>query len=118
MTLNHVHLGTKNLTKSIEFYSSVFNFKKKFDHEPGVFLENSEGFLLAIDPVEDLPELPSWYHLGFCLSSEKEALDIYKKCRALKVNIVREILQEENQSVSFYIADPDGYKLEVSWHNE
>ena len=118
MTLNHVHLGTKDLKKSVEFYSSVFGFKKKFDHDPGIFIENNSGFLIAIDPVDELPNLPSWYHLGFCLSLETEALDMYKKCLSLNVKIVRELMHKENQFVSFFVTDPDNNKLEISWHNE
>lgn len=118
MTLNHVHLGTKDLKKSVDFYSSVFGFKKKFDHDPGVFIENSAGFLIAIDPVDELPQFPSWYHLGFCLRSEQEALDMYKKCRSLNVNIVRDLMHTENQFASFFTVDPDGNKIEISWHNE
>ncbi len=118
MNLNHVHLGTKNIKNSVEFYSSVFGFKKKFDHPPGVFLENKAGFLIAIDPVDELPNFPSWYHLGFCLGTEKEALDMYQKCKTLNVKIVRDIMHEQSQFASFFIADPDGNKLEISWHNE
>jgi catechol 2,3-dioxygenase-like lactoylglutathione lyase family enzyme len=118
VTLNHVHLGTKDLSKSVEFYSSVFGFKKKFDHGSGIFIENSAGFLIAIDPVEELPQFPSWYHLGFCLSSEAEALDMYKKCKSLNVNIVRDLVRQENTFASFFITDPDGNKIEISWHNE
>lgn len=118
MTLNHVHLGTKDLAKSVEFYSSVFGFKKKFDHDPGIFIENSDGFLIAIDPVDELPQLPDWYHLGFCLKSEKEAINMYKKCQTLRVHIVRDLLHKEKQYASFFIKDPDGNKIEVSWHKE
>lgn len=118
MTLNHVHLGTKNLAKSVDFYSTLFSFKKKFDHGDGIFIENSEGFLIAIDPVTDLPALPSWFHFGFCLKSEQEVLTMYEKCRALNVQIAREMMHEPNQYASFYTQDPDGYKIEISWHNE
>jgi catechol-2,3-dioxygenase len=118
MTLNHIHLGTKDLKKSMEFYSSVFGFKKKFDHDPGVFMDNSAGFLLAIDPVDEVPKLPSWYHLGFCVNSEQEALNMFEKCRSLKVPVVREMMHEKNQYASFYVADPDGNKIEISWHND
>ena len=118
MTLNHVHLGTKDLNKSVEFYSSVFGFKKKFDHELGIFIENSSGFLIAIDPVDELPKFPSWYHLGFCLSSENEAIDMYNKCKALNINIVRDLIHKENQFASFFVNDPDGNKIEISWHHE
>jgi catechol 2,3-dioxygenase-like lactoylglutathione lyase family enzyme len=118
MTLNHVHLGTKDLKKSVEFYSSVFGFEKKFDHGDGIFLVNKAGFLIAIDPVDELPKLPCWYHLGFCLGSEAEARAMYAKCKSANVNIVRDMLQKENQYASFYILDPDGNKIEISWHNE
>jgi catechol-2,3-dioxygenase len=118
MTLNHVHLGTKDLKKTVEFYSAVFGFKKKFDHGSGVFIENDAGFLIAIDPVEELPKFPSWYHLGFCLGSEQEALDMYKKCKSLNAGIVRELMHEKNKFASFFITDPNGNKLEVSWHIE
>lgn len=118
MTLNHVHLGTQNLSKSVDFYSSVFGFKKKFDHGDGIFLENNAGFLIAIDPVKELPSFPSWYHLGFCLSSEQEALQMYKKCKSLNVSIARELMQEPHQFASFFITDPDNNKIEISWHSE
>jgi catechol 2,3-dioxygenase-like lactoylglutathione lyase family enzyme len=118
MNLNHVHLGTKNLDNSVGFYQNLFGFRKKFDHPPGIFLENEFGFLLAIDPVEELPNFPSWYHLGFCVSSEQAALAMYQKCKSANVKIVRELMHQENEFVSFFILDPDGYKLEVSWHNE
>lgn len=118
MTLNHIHIGTRNLAESQKFYESVFGFRKKFDHDPGVFLENDAGFLIAVDPVEELPSLPPWYHLGFCLSSEDEALAMYSKCKSLKVKIVRDLMQEAGQFASFFITDPDGYKIEISWHHE
>lgn len=118
MTLNHVHLGTKDLQKSVEFYKSLFGFQKKFDHGSGIFLKNSSGFLIAIDPVTELPQLPSWYHLGFCLSSENETLEMHRKCKSLKINIVRDLMHKENQYASFFVTDPDGNKIEISWHNE
>lgn len=118
MTLNHVHLGSKDLKKSVEFYSSVFGFKKKFDHDPGIFLDNESGFLIAIDPVDELPKFPSWYHLGFCLGSEQEALEMYKKCKSLNVQISRDLMHKENQLASFFVLDPNGNKIEISWHNE
>lgn len=118
MTLNHVHLGTKNLSRSVDFYTTLFGFKKKFDHPPGIFLENEKGFLIAIDPVEELPQFPSWYHLGFCLPTESDALKMYQKCKELKVNIARDLMFQRNEYASFFIYDPDYNKIEISWHNE
>jgi catechol 2,3-dioxygenase-like lactoylglutathione lyase family enzyme len=111
MTLNHIHLGTKDLKKSVEFYQSVFGFQKKFDHGSGIFIENEAGFLIAIDPVDEVPNFPSWYHLGFCLPSEQEALEMHQKCKSLNVKIVRDLMYEKNQFASFFITDPDETSL-------
>lgn len=118
MTLNHVHLGTKDLAKSVDFYTSVFGFRKKFEHGKGIFIENDQGFLIAIDPVEELPVFPTWYHMGFCLSSEAEALAMYDKCKSLSVRIVRDLMSSKGEFASFFILDPDGFRIEVSWHGE
>jgi catechol 2,3-dioxygenase-like lactoylglutathione lyase family enzyme len=118
MNLNHVHLGTKDLEVFLNFYERFFGFKKKFDHGKGAFLYNSSNFLIAVDPVETLPTFPEWYHLGFCLDSENEVLDIYEKMKLEGVNIVRELLAEKGEFASFYLIDPDGNKLEISWHND
>lgn len=118
MNLNHIHIGTKDLKKSVEFYSDIFGFKKKFDHDPGVFLDNESGFLIAIDPVDEVPQLPSWFHLGFCLNSEVEVQKLYRLVKEKGVRIARDMMAEKDQFASFFILDPDGYKIEVSWHNE
>lgn len=119
LNLNHIHIGTKDLAKSVEFYARIFGFKKKFDHgDDGIFLDNAAGFLIAIDTVEDVPAFPSWFHLGFCLESEADVQKIYKKVKEGNVRIARDMVIEKDQFASFFIYDPDGYKIEVSWHNE
>ena len=118
MNLNHVHLGTKNLQASRAFYERYFGFQKKYHHGDGVFLSNSAGFLIAIDPVDELPNFPAWYHLGFCLNSEAEAFELYKSMKAGNENIVREMKHSSGEYASFYVHDPDGNKIEISWHNE
>lgn len=118
MTLNHVHIASKDVKKSYHFYNSVFDFQKKFEHGDGIFIENSEGFLIAIDPADEIPAFPGWFHLGFCLQSEAEALSMYEKCSLLGVKFARELMHMPDEYVSFFILDPDGYKLEISWHKE
>ena len=118
MNLNHIHIGTKDLKKSVDFYSALFGFKKKFDHDLGIFLDNEAGFLIAIDPVDEVPVFPSWFHVGFCLNSESEVQKIYQKVKEMNVKIARDMTDEKGQLASFFVFDPDGYKIEVSWHNE
>lgn len=116
--MNHIHIGTKDLGRAVQFYNTHFGFTKKFDHEPGIFLEDRQKFLLAIDPVDSVPELPDWFHIGFCYESENEVLRLYKSMRENGVRIARDLMHEEGEFASFYVFDPDGYKIEVSWHNE
>jgi len=118
MTLNHIHLGTKNLKAIQTFYEVYFGFKKMFDHGEGVFLINSSKFLIAIDPVETLPVFPDWYHLGFCLDTEAEVLKIYEKMKYSNENIVKDLKVSPNEYAVFFVKDPDGNKIEVRWSNE
>jgi hypothetical protein len=98
--------------------SNLFWIQKKFDHSPGIFLDNSSGFLLAIDPVESFPILPSWYHIRFCLENEAEVIRIYDRMKSDGVSIARDLMKEPNEFASFFVLDPDGYKIEVNWHDE
>jgi hypothetical protein len=59
-----------------------------------------------------------WYHLGFCLNSESEVQKIYEMVKSSQIKIARDLVTEKGQFASFFIYDPDGYKIEVSWHNE
>lgn len=118
MTLNHVHFGTKNLAVFMDFYQRYFGFEKKFDHGAGAFLTNPSGFLIAVDPVDSLPALPDWYHLGFCLNSAEEVLAMYAKMKDGGARIVRDLATKPDVFASFFVLDPDGNKLEISWHNE
>lgn len=118
MNLNHVHLGTKNLDSFISFYNKYFDFIKKFDHGEGAFLVNKDNFLIAVDPVDEIPSFPKWFHLGFCLGSADEVISLYERMKADEVSIARDMLKEEGAYASFYVRDPDGYLIEISWHNE
>lgn len=118
MNLNHIHIGSKDLKKSMDFYSTIFGFTKKLDHDPGIFLENNAGFLIAIDPVGQIPQFPSWFHFGFCLKFEAEVYEIYKTVKEKNITIARDMMFKKDHFASFFINDLDGYKIEVSWHNE
>jgi catechol 2,3-dioxygenase-like lactoylglutathione lyase family enzyme len=118
MNLNHVHLGTTNLEVFLDFYKVYFGFENKIDHGLGAFITNSDGFLIAVDPVNEIPAFPEWYHLGFCLDNEEKVINLYKRMNFNGVNIVRDLATRSGEFASFFIKDPDGYKIEISWHKE
>ena len=117
MNLNHLHLGSKEVKTSQKFYENYFGFKKKFDHGEGVFLVNEDNFLLAIDPVDNIPTLPEWFHIGFCLDNPQQVSNLCNKMKNDEVNFARELASEDEKFISFIVTDPDGYKVEVSWHS-
>jgi catechol 2,3-dioxygenase-like lactoylglutathione lyase family enzyme len=116
MTINHIHIGTKDIKKSTEFYEKIFNFNRKLQHGAGIFIYNEAGFMIAMDQLEEIPTFPTWFHLGFCLSSEAEVQKIYQKVKQENVKIARDMANEKDQFASFFIFDPNRYKIEVSWH--
>ena len=116
MTINHVHLASTDIAATQAFYAFYFGFRKERDHGAGMFLRDESGFLITLDPVAEQAEFPSWFHLGFCMPSEAEVLVLHKKALDTHANIVRELLTKAGEYAAFYLADPDGRRIEVSWH--
>ena len=116
MDLNHLHLGSRDVAASRAFYETYLGFRHKFDHEMGVFLENEDGFLLAIKPIRHIPVLPEWFHLGFCLPDGASVKAVYDAMTAGGVPMAKEYAEYDDSAAAFYCLDPDGYRIEVSWH--
>ncbi|MDH3590547.1 MAG: VOC family protein [Planctomycetota bacterium] len=116
MDLNHLHIGTYDLARSQRFYEDYFGFRKRRDHGPGVFLENDDGFMLAIDPVDDVPVLPGWFHLGFTLDDADTVKSLYARMEADGVEFAKKLMDFGDDAAVFYCLGPDGYKIEVGWY--
>ncbi|HLX30846.1 MAG TPA: VOC family protein [Casimicrobiaceae bacterium] len=116
MTLNHVHLAATSVAATQAFYERYFGFRKERDHGQGVFLRDAAGFLIALEPEDSHAALPDWFHLGFCLDSEADVLALYRKATDSNAHIVRDLVAERGEYAAFYLADPDGRRVEVSWH--
>ena len=118
MTINHVHLAATNVANTQAFYEHYFGFRAERSHGKGVFLRDASGFLIALDPTEEPIAFPSWFHLGFCFESAEEVRALHRKATDGGAQIARKLLDEPNEYASFYLADPDGLRIEVSWHAE
>ena len=81
-----------------------------------MFLENEDGFLLALDPVDAVPALPACFHLGFCLRDGHAVRELPARMLADGVELATELRDSGDEAVAFYCLDPAGYRLEVSWH--
>jgi lactoylglutathione lyase len=120
MKLNHLHINVPDVAKARKFYEEYFGFTLAFDHEPGVFLKDEAGFLLAIDPIEnnDKVDFPSWYHFGFCVENAAKVKSIYDKMKSAGVEFSREYKEFGDDAANFYCWSPGPIKLEVSWNRE
>lgn len=116
MRLNHLNIATNDINASQEFYESFFNFRKLFDADGEIFLGNQEGDLLALLPIDSPVDSPNWLHFGFCVQSAEEVQRLYKQMKSKGIKFVEELSDSDGHFAMFYVSDPAGHRVEVSWH--
>lgn len=112
MTLSHIQLNTPILEKQVSFYEKYFEFKRKA-HGKGWFLWNRSNFLMAINPLDVAPEMPSWFHIGFRYETKQEVQDLYSRLDADGFDVGK--LDQYDDYIQFRFPDPTGYIVEVFW---
>lgn len=115
MDLNHLHLHVADLDRSQGFYEAYFEFREKFREEEEAmrFLENPEGFLLALAHDPEPSGIPEWFHFGFCLPDADAVRRMHSRMSG--DGIKAKPVQEYADYVNFRAYDPDGYQIEVYW---
>jgi predicted lactoylglutathione lyase len=114
MDINHLHLHVKDVEKSKKFYCEFFEFKQGPKHGKIDFLNNQDGFNLALAPDTNIPEFPTWFHFGMKMKSSSDVKDLFDRMATSGVEFYQEF-SEEDQMAWFKVRDPDGYKIEVYW---
>jgi len=116
MQLNHVHLKSKNPDKLCEFYKKYFNLSILAKNDIEIYIGTHKGSWLTIaqSSKEDLP-LPPWFHFGFCLSSKEEVTNLFEKMKHDSLKFPRELTAFGEEALTYYVLDPDGNIIEVSW---
>lgn len=119
MDLNHLHILVKDVEKSKKFYGDLFNFSEKVSYGPDlIFLQNSDGFDLALTPIDESVSLPKGIHFGFSLKNKDELISFYNKGRSLYPDYFSEEPRDHETWGAFTCLDPDGYILEVYWDEQ
>ena len=113
MRINHLHLDSANVSRSIEFYERYFGLRKRSEHHGLAFLEDDGGLQMAIGPLEKPADFPSWFHFGFAKVDPDQVRSLYRNMKADGVQIAKELVDKEG-CVTFHCYDPSGYKVEVS----
>jgi len=112
MTLSHIQLNTPKLEEQVSFYEKYFGFKRK-KHGKGWFLWNQAGFLMAVNPLEELPLMPAWFHVGFRYETKAEVQAIYDQLKLAGYSVGP--LDQFDDYMQFRFPDPTGYLVEVFW---
>jgi catechol 2,3-dioxygenase-like lactoylglutathione lyase family enzyme len=112
MTLGHIQLNTPKLEEQVSFYEKYFDFKRK-KHGKGWFLWNRAGFLMAVNPLEEPPIMPPWFHIGFRFESKVEVHALYEKLKLDGFSVGE--LDNYDDYMQFRFPDPTGYVVEIFW---
>ncbi len=117
MTINHLHLKVSDVSKSVEFYCSMFGFKEKVKFSDDfIFLQDESGFDLALDKIETVKLLPQGVHFGFALDSKQKVIELLQSFKTKYKSLLKSSEIKDNGSWGdFNCVDPDGYNIQVYW---
>jgi catechol 2,3-dioxygenase-like lactoylglutathione lyase family enzyme len=126
--LDHVNLTVNDLEKSIQFYSQVFGFElvergSKEDEHPWAIVAHQDNMICMTEYKERLPatkwsdvkdseEMHRIYHFGLRVDNEEAWRDQAKKHN---LKLYYGGVNEYPHSLSWYVTDPSGHMIEVSY---
>ena len=116
MDLNHLNLRVRDAAACRDFYQDHFGFRPAFEADGGYFVQNDDGFLLALIPAERHQPLPDGFHIGFRLAEPEAVGRLLQQLTAAGVRAGDlEDFRPDDDYVTFRCWDPDGTEVEVFW---
>jgi catechol-2,3-dioxygenase len=124
---DHINLTVKNLAESMEWYKKAFDFEFlegniKHPQEPWAIIGKDDVMLCmyedpALLPAMDCsePKYHKVYHFGIRISDRSEW---EKRAAENKFNVLYGGAYQYPRSVSWYVMDPSGHEIEVSYADD
>ena len=123
--LDHINLTVNNIEKTIEWYDRVFELKRL---EHGINNDNKRWAIIGredsmicmtehidrIKPPNQDQTYHQIYHFGFRIPDRKSW---EKKIKENNLKLYYGGINEYPNSYSWYVKDPNGYTIEVSYTN-
>ena len=107
---NHLTVAVTDLSRSVDFYSRLLNFRPVATWDVGAYLTLGELWLcLSLDERSGSQSSSTYTHYAFSIQQS----DIQEFRRKLQNNGVTEWQQNRSEGDSFYFLDPDGHQLEA-----
>ena len=116
--IRHIALNVRNFEECFRFYSDVLGMSVdwKPDNE-NVYLTNGvDNLALHHASDVDFGAVSSLDHFGFFVKTQQDLHDFYDHIKNKSVPIVKELKKHRDNSMSFYIKDPDNNILQILWH--
>ncbi len=115
LTIDHFGLNVKDLDASAKFYGEVLGWKEipspDFDFEARWFqVGDRQIHLIKLDPTADKP-LSSNHHVALRV---KDFDATQKELEAKNVEIIMGPIPRPDGPMQMFIADPDGYIIELT----
>lgn len=118
--LRHLALRVKDAQKSKAFYRDFFGMEVEWEpDEKNIFLTSGGQDNLALhqeDNIDTYTTSSALDHLGFFIATKAEVDEFYKRAQDQSVPIAKELKQHRDGAYSFYLKDPDGYIVQVIYH--
>ena len=116
--IRHIALNVRNFEECFKFYSDVLGMSVdwKPDNE-NVYLTNGvDNLALHYASDVDFGAVSPLDHFGFFVKTQQDLQDFYDHIKNMSVPIVKELKKHRDNSMSFYIKDPDNNILQILWH--
>lgn len=118
--LRHLALKVTDLSRSREFYESLFGMKVVWqpDAENVYLSSGSDNLALhqisAEERMQYCTGAPQFLdHLGFVMDGVESVDALYRLVESRRIPVVKPPKRHRDGSYSFYIADPDGNVVQV-----
>ena len=68
---------------------------------------------MAVNPLEESPVMPSWFHIGFRYETKNEVSALYDRLKSNGFPVGE--IDSYDDYVQFRFPDPTGYIVEIFW---
>jgi len=116
--MSHIHLWVSDMERSVRFYTRAFGMTERFRAGPSLVSLNTPGtndsISLNYDSADERPtgEMGTIAHFGFRLADPADLDSAIEEVVAAGGRLVKSEAQRNGRQTA-YVADPDGYLIEL-----
>jgi len=111
--LRHVALNVTDVPRALHFYRDLLGFSVIWEPDPENVYLSSGCDNLALHRVDQIERPGALDHLGILVQRADEVQPAENALRAAGVPIFQATRTHRDQSVSCYVADPDGNSVQI-----